>query len=114
MYMYLCIKTKEDAQPNHRADTVQVRGALCQIRGDWAFYTEVFKFPTWNGALSMCWMCRASSTLKPLLFTDFSAGAGWRRTRWSHETYVQYLRFPSSRPNNHSSYNDLSHCARII
>ena len=72
------------------------KAALCQIRGDWAFYTEVFKFPTWNGALSMCWMCRASSTLKPLLFTDFSADAGWRRTRWTHEGYVQYIRHGST------------------
>jgi hypothetical protein len=40
----------------------------------------------------MCWLCRASSTLKPLLFSDFSETAGWRRTRWTHETYTEYLR----------------------
>ena len=38
------------------------RGALCQMRGDWAYYCEVFNFPKWNGAERMCFLCRASST----------------------------------------------------
>ena len=38
------------------------RAALCQVRGDWAFYCELFKFPQWNSAERMCWMCKASST----------------------------------------------------
>ena len=56
--------------------------------GDRQFYTEVFKFPQWNSAISMCWLCRASSTLPNLPFTDFSRDAGWRSTRWSHEEYI--------------------------
>ena len=39
------------------------RGALCHIRGDWALYTEVFKFPQRNDAQRMCFLCRASSTV---------------------------------------------------
>ena len=68
------------------------KGFLSQIRGDWEFYTQVFNFPPWNGAVSMCWLCKASSTLADLAFTDFSKEAGWRSTRWSHEAYITHLR----------------------
>ena len=68
------------------------RGAVCQARGDWAFYTEVFKFPAWNCAETMCWMCRASSTIKDLAFSNFAPRSGWRRTRWTHESYLAHLR----------------------
>lgn len=68
------------------------RGALCQIRGDWAFYAEVFGFPQWNSALRMCWMCKASSTIRHLAWTRFGADAGWRETRWTHTSYLDYLR----------------------
>lgn len=67
------------------------KAALCQIRGDWQFYCEIFRFPQWNSAVSMCWMCRASSTIEQLAWTDFSVNAGWRSTRWTHEEYVRDL-----------------------
>ena len=64
------------------------RGCLSQVRGDWAFYTEVFKFPQWNGAERMCWQCKASSIIPNLAWSDFSETAGWRATRWTHEAYL--------------------------
>ena len=68
------------------------RAAVCQVRGDWAFYTEVFHFPQWNGAERMCWLCRASSTIPHLHFGRFGDDAGWRGTRWTHESYMDFLR----------------------
>ena len=68
------------------------RGAVCQARGDWAFYTEVFRFPTWNSAERMCWLCKASSTIRELAFSNFAPDAKWRSTRWSHESYLAHLR----------------------
>ena len=68
------------------------KGALCQVRGDWAFFCELFNFPKWNGAERMCFVCRASSTNAALAWTKFGPDAGWRRTRWSHETYLRCLR----------------------
>ena len=68
------------------------RGAFCQVRGDWAFYCELFYFPQWNCADRMCWMCRASSNDPDLAWTEFSATAGWRDTMWSHESYMTFLR----------------------
>ena len=68
------------------------KAALCQARGDWAFYTEVFGIPAWNCAERMCWLCRASSTISELAWTQSGPRAGWRKTRWSHEAYLEYLR----------------------
>ena len=71
------------------------RATLCQLRGDWAFYTEVFGFPQWNAAERMCWLCRASSTIRPLAWTRMGPDAGWRETRWTHESYIEFLRAAS-------------------
>ena len=68
------------------------RGALCQLRGDWAFYKELFHFPQWNSAERMCFMCRASSRDGPLAWVRFGPGAGWRKTKWTHEAYLRFLR----------------------
>ena len=65
---------------------------LSQIRGDWAFYTECFGFPVWNGAIRMCWMCRASSTILNLAFTDTRQQSGWRNTRFNDDTFRAHMR----------------------
>ena len=66
------------------------RGALVQVRGDWEFYTTIFRFPTWNGAEEMCWMCKASAA-GDLSFTSCGTNAKWRETRRTHESYVEDL-----------------------
>ena len=68
------------------------RAALCQARGDWAPYVEVFNSPQWNSAERMCWICRASSTIARLAWSRCDAEAGWRETRWTHEAYLAFLR----------------------
>ena len=68
------------------------RGALCQVRGDWAFFKECFHFPQWNGATRMCWICRASSVIENLLWTNCRANAGWRQTLWTDQAYRRFLR----------------------
>ena len=68
------------------------KAALCQVRGDWAFYKECFQFPQWNEAIRMCWKCRASSTLPDLLYTDCSPTAGWRATHLTNTDYRRQLR----------------------
>ena len=37
-------------------------------------------------------MCKASSTIPHLLWMHFGPDAGWRRTRWTHESYMEFLR----------------------
>ncbi len=61
------------------------------LRGDWEFYTQICGFPTWSSVPNMCWLCNASPTLGPLVWTDGLATAGWRGTMRSHEQYVAEL-----------------------
>ena len=68
------------------------RACLCELRGDWQYYAEVFHFPYWNQAERACWICAASATVAALLFTTVTPGAGWRRTRYSHESYLEMMR----------------------
>ena len=67
-------------------------GALCQVRGDWAFYCELLNFPQWNSAERMCFLCKASSTNPALAWVRYGPDAGWRKHRWTHETYLRFLR----------------------
>jgi hypothetical protein len=68
------------------------RAALVQVRGDWEWYCKIFHFGQWNENVEMCPFCRASSTVPDRLWTNFEDDAGWRDTRWSHETYMAHLR----------------------
>ena len=67
------------------------RGTLCQRRGDWEFYTQIFKFPAWSGAERMCWKCEASNTLRHSGWTNAGPRAGWRRTRLTHHSDIADL-----------------------
>ena len=80
------------AQAHHHNTLCGYSGVLCQIRGDWAFYCETFRFPQWNSAERMCWCCRASSVDEELLWTDTARNSGWRSTKFNHESYLEYMR----------------------
>ena len=40
------------------------RGLLCQVRGDWSWYKQVFAFPSWASE-NICWRCRANCSTMP-------------------------------------------------
>ena len=70
---------------------------VAEVRGDWEFYTvpELFGFPKWNEVLRMCWLCLASGQAPAegeddLRYTNCGRGAGWRKTRLSHERYLRW------------------------
>ena len=66
------------------------RGCLVQVRGDWQWFCQIFGFPQWNSE-RCCPFCRASSTVPARTYTDFGFAAGWRATRFTHESYLAYL-----------------------
>ena len=53
---------------------------LCEVRGDWAFYKQVFRFPQHNEIAGCCWRC----CVTPSSFRNVSADAPWRSDRLSH------------------------------
>jgi hypothetical protein len=43
------------------------RAVVTDIRGDWAFFGEVFAFPKHNTNSGICWRCRATPSQAPML-----------------------------------------------
>ena len=77
-----------------REETVRIaggmsiaKGALLQIRGDWDFYSEVFRFRTASQD-RFCWMCDATALPGLNCYHDFSAGANHRGTMISHGDFL--------------------------
>ena len=65
-----------------------VHAGLLQIRGDWAFYKEVFAFPSW-AARKCCWRCGATNS--PGLecdFRDATLNAAWRAHRYRRHEFI--------------------------
>ena len=48
-------KRKRDA-----SKPLGVRACLCEVRGDWKFYKEIFRFPQFNEKAGCCWICRCT------------------------------------------------------
>ncbi len=65
------------------------QGLTLQMRGDWQWFCQCFGFPQWNGAVNMCWICKAGNRQKP--WTDFRQTAEWRGTERNHERYLADL-----------------------
>jgi hypothetical protein len=50
------------------------QAVLCQVTGDWAFFKQVFRFPSWNERDNCCYRCSANSSE----IRDPSPEAAWR------------------------------------
>ena len=61
------------------------------LRGDWEFYVQACDFPTPQSVPNMCWLCKASPTHGPLVWTNGLPTAGWRGTLRSHEQWLAEL-----------------------
>ena len=59
---------------------------LIELRGDWAYYNNVFGFPSW-ASTRMCWKCGATQQGQ-CSFRDTGANALWRSTRHTGEEFL--------------------------
>jgi hypothetical protein len=64
------------------------RAVLVEMRGDWAFVKECFRFPQRNETLGCCWLCGVT----PNGIRNASSTAPWRFDRLSHWQVMQRLR----------------------
>lgn len=80
---------RHDGQPWEKTDAKRKRLActplgykavLAEVRADWAFMAQVFKFPSHNTKAGCCWRC----SVTPETMRDFSLTAAWRQQRLSH------------------------------
>ena len=56
------------------------KAVLAEVRGDWAFYKSIFRFPQHNETAGICWRCNAT----PSSFREVGADAAWRQNTLSH------------------------------
>ena len=61
---------------------------LFQMRGDWAYYKQLFAFPSWSSN-SICWLCGANKGDAP--FWDFPLQAEWRQRRYTQGQFWEAL-----------------------
>ena len=61
------------------------KGALVELRGDWAFYKQVFKFPQFNERAGCCWRCN----ITPGRLHEVGPDAPWRAAPLSHWQLLQ-------------------------
>lgn len=68
------------------------KGVLTKVRGDWEFFFSVFKIPNWNNVDRMCFLCLAMGAENHRLrYSRTDAGAPWRGTRVTHESFLAYV-----------------------
>jgi hypothetical protein len=80
------------------------RAALLQVRGDWEWLEQCFRFRSVNSE-SFCWMCEAVQRVQsPLDYKDFRPDAPHRATLISHQQYMVRCAQEGSQPSH------LFHC----
>ena len=77
-------KPSDKARSQLGGQDLGARSLLVQIRGDWAWYKQVFAFPAWSNQ-QICWRCSAGSDSAP--WRDCSASAAWRSARLSENQF---------------------------
>jgi hypothetical protein len=63
------------------------RGVLAEVRGDWVFYKQCFRFPQHNEREGCCWRCR----ITPSQLREVGASASWRSQRLGHWDLVRRM-----------------------
>lgn len=89
--------SRHDSLPWQKTDVIRRQTAgtkllckaiLCEVRADWKFMKQCFRFPQHNQVLGCCWLC--GITPKELRQVDSSAS--WRNKRLSHWDVLARLR----------------------
>ena len=62
-----------------------VQGILAEVRGDWKYFKEAFRFPQFNEVAGCCWKC----TVKPDGIRSVGLSAPWRQERLGHWQFLQ-------------------------
>ena len=80
----------------NRKGSFGVHGSLVQCRGDWAWFKQLFSFPSWSGK-EICWLCRANRSDKD--FTAFGLKAAWRKHRYTQREFFTQQRLQGIMPS---------------
>ena len=74
------------------------KAALLQVRGDWEFMVQNFRFRSYGNRPKFCWMCAAERSGE-LGMGNFSADALHRETLLTHRSYLEGLAAEQQNPS---------------
>ena len=74
--------SKTDAWRQKQDGPLPAHAVVAQIRGDWAYYKQLFGFPAWSNRC-ICWLCPANKDEASHPFWNFKAHASWRHHRYT-------------------------------
>ena len=77
----------QDAERSKFNGPLHCHACLIELRGDWAYYSAVFGFPTWNSR-RLCWKCCASQHGE-LSFRDTGPDSAWRSRRLTDKQFEE-------------------------
>ena len=60
--------------------SLPLQAALVEVRGDWKFFKDCFRFPQFNEVRGCCWLC----AVKPAEIRDCGSTSAWRAHRLTH------------------------------
>jgi hypothetical protein len=81
------IRPEDNLRAKLQGDKLGCGACLIELRGDWAYYNQVFGFPSW-ASHRICWTCTASKTGETS-FKDTGPCALWRIQRLSSAAFLQ-------------------------
>ena len=79
---------QSDAWRKRKSSTKLPKGILVEVKGDWAFMKECFRFPQHNETAGCCWLCHVC----PSGIRQASSEAAWRHNRLSHWELLHRIR----------------------
>ncbi|MGB2015010.1 MAG: hypothetical protein ACPHSF_06060, partial [Flavobacteriales bacterium] len=71
-------------------------GCVTQCRGDWEWFCDWLKFPRWNEAGPMCFLCHASNLPGPMSWTN--RDGAWVGDFRNHEDFIRDQFIDGGRP----------------
>ena len=77
----------EDHKRRKLAGAALPPAVLCEVRGDWQFYKQVFRLPQQKEKKGCCWKCEVT----PRTFRNCSIDAPWRTSRLGHWQLLQRM-----------------------
>lgn len=77
-----------DVQRSKQKGPLPYVACLIELRGDWAYYNQVFGFPSW-ASTRMCWKCGATQH-GHCSFRDTGPDACWRTLRQTCDEFLQH------------------------
>lgn len=76
-----------DAKRKRLAGKTFPRAILAEVRGDWSFYKQCFRFPQHNEVAGICFKCAATRSN----YKDCSLTAPWRVQRLTHWQLIERM-----------------------